>query len=133
MNLSILFRVVFTNAIGKACWVHAISAVKHALELHDGALVVLAAIKDPGSAGNEQNDAKGNDSVVHVGRCDGNHRREYKQDSGKDGPADSNNVAGPAKPVGKLERAVLGKHLAASADVDERGDGIGNAKRYNGR
>lgn len=117
-----------------ACWVHAInSAVKHALDLHVGALVVLAAIKDPGSAGNEKNDAKGNNGVVHVGRCDWDHWREYKQDSGEDSPADSNKVADPAKPVGKLERAVLGKHLATSEDVDERGDGIGNAKRNNGR
>lgn len=134
MNLSILFRVFFTNAIRLACWVHAVnSAFKHALDLHNRALVVLATIKDPSSAGNEKNDAKGDDSVVHVGSCDGDDRREHKQDGGKDGPADSNNVAGPAKPVGKLERAALGKHLAASQDVDERWDGIGNTKRNNGR
>lgn len=65
------------------------SAVEHALDVHNRSLVRLSAAENPSATGNEENDAKGDNAVVHVGRGDGKLRREHEQDGGQDSPKDS--------------------------------------------
>lgn len=96
-NLFLFRRVILTNAVRLRSGVQAFqavqavnSAVEHALDVHDRSLVRLSAAENPGTARNEENDTKGDNAVVHVGRGDGKFRREHEQDGGQDSPKDSN-------------------------------------------
>ena len=96
-------------------------------------LVVLAPVKYPLHDGNDQDDAKRHDAVVHVCRVrrvlgweDEEHRRQNR-------PQDADHVENPAQRALELERPVLGEHAPATQTVDEGRDGIGHAQGHDRR
>jgi hypothetical protein len=83
-------RIRHSGRLG-ARGLHALDlAVHHAIDIEAGPLVVLAAVQDPGAAGNKQDDAKCDDGVVHVIGGDGNARWENEENGREDGPGDAN-------------------------------------------
>ncbi len=64
-------------------------ALYEGLGVDVGTRVVLPPVEHPLQGGDQQDDAEGDDTVVHVVSRDFLDRREDEQDGGQDGPRDS--------------------------------------------
>ncbi|KAF5138032.1 hypothetical protein E5D57_001812 [Metarhizium anisopliae] len=95
-------------------------------------LVRLSRAQNPVGAGNDNDDPKGDDAVVHVDRIDRPRRGPDEEDSRQQRPGHAGGIAKVPHRVGQLEAAVLGEHAPPAQHVDARGDGVGDGEANDG-
>lgn len=121
MTFHIILSIGSASRIGHGGSLQSSTVLVH---LDEGTLIVLPSVDDPGDNSDEQDDAKGSDTVVHVGCGDGELGGEDEEDGGEDGPGNTDQAADPSDGGAEFERSVLGKHVSAAAEVDEGRDSV---------